>query len=314
MAESGKMPIDIPFGKCASTEVFIKQEEDGIGMAQEDVRTHIGNPLHLQWAKIPKHHFSTIEGRTAHPILGTPGGDLAEWLIACAMYEGLVNKELAAADVERFFRIYLKATSKMSFYYSTDRKSTELLGRIMRIDRLDLTDTPANEEEKALFLENVVLAGNLGSEHFKLLIERPNRYNTRKELVKHCIAAYFKVLWDKSAQPPIWQKLRLVTVEGHNQEKAFLKIKTAAECVANQVSPLIRPKGPEASAYVCHMQAVVAFRAELANFFADQDPKIDAAKMLESMNELGNRHLSKTIENVARTQQKKLPIWEVTLQ
>ena len=41
------------------------------------------------------------------------------------------------------------------------------------------------------------------------------------------IHGYFEILWDKTATPPVWQKLRLVTVEGQSMEKAFVKIDEA---------------------------------------------------------------------------------------
>merc|ERR1711988_134024 len=311
--ESGKIPVDIPFGKCAATEVRIKSEEEGVGLSIEDVRSHIGNPLKLQWAKVPKHHFSDIEGRTSHPILATPGGDLGEWVLALAIYEGLVNKELAINDVVRFFKLFLRSTGKMSFYFHTDRQSTEVLGKMLSIERLDLTDTPPNEDVKLSLLRKLTLPGNTGSEHFKLLLQNSYKYNVRKDLVKLVIEAFFRILWDKGASPPIWQKLRLVTLEGTSDEKAFLKIKVAAECVANQVAPLIKPKESDTSVYVVHRQAIEAFRKEVADFFADQDPKIDAEKFRLSMDELGDRHLEKDIEYLARTTEKRLPVWEVTI-
>merc|ERR1712188_153564 len=98
----------------------------------------------------------------------------------------------------------------------------------------------------------------------------------------HVVHAFFKTMWDKTAQPPVWQKLRLVTVEGQSQEKAFIKVKVAPECVANQVAPLIKPKTPEAAVYVAHRQAVEAFRKEISDFFADQDSNIDSEKFKES--------------------------------
>lgn len=311
--ESGKIPVDIPFGKCAATEVRIKSEEEGVGLSIEDVRAHIGNPLKLQWAKVPKHHFSDIEGRTSHPILATPGGDLGEWVLALAIYEGLVNKELAINDVIRFFKLFLRSTGKMSFYFHTDRQSTEVLGKMLSIERLDLTDTPPNEDIKLSLLRELTLPGNTGSEHFKLLLQNSYKYNVRKDLVKLVIEAFFRVIWDKQASPPIWQKLRLVTLEGTSDEKAFLKIKVAAECVANQVAPLIKPKESDTSVYVVHRQAIEALRKEVADFFADQDPKIDAEKFRLSMDELGDRHLEKDIEYLARTTEKRLPVWEVTI-
>ena len=311
--DSGKLPVDIPIGKCAATEIVVKQDETGTGMTLDEVKVHIGNPLKLQWAKVPKHHFSAVEGRTSHPILGTPGGDLGEWLIALSIYEGMTNHENTLSDVKRLLREYLRYTTKMSFYYNTDRTSTEKIGKIMSLDRLDLTETPMNDDIKQQLLHELVQASNVGSEHFRMLLEKWHKFNVRKELVVHCIHAFFEILWDKTAMPPVWQKLRLVTVEGQSQEKAFVKIDVSADCIVNQVAPLLRPRKEDASIYVAHHTSATIFRKEIADFFADSDSNIDAEKFHTGCNELGDRHLEKDIEYLARSANRQLPVYTVTL-
>jgi hypothetical protein len=59
----------------------------GIGYSQDEVRSIIGSPLFLSWTYIPEHHFSSIEGRTTAPILGIPGGDIAEFVNAIDVFE-----------------------------------------------------------------------------------------------------------------------------------------------------------------------------------------------------------------------------------
>ena len=54
-------------------------------------------------------------------------------------------------------------------------------------------------------------------------------------------------------------------------------------------------------------------RQELSNFFADQDPKVDSARFMDNMNELGNRHLEKDMEYLARSAEKKIPVWNVNI-
>lgn len=245
--------------------------------------------------------------------MATPGGDLNEFLIACAIYEGLTNKVLAQTDVDRFFRIYLKNTVKISFYYSSDRKAVENLGKLLRIERLDLTDSPPNQDMKNSLLKELTLPDNIGSEHFRKLMKKPDKYNTRKGLTEMVIRAFFKTIWDKAQVPPIQKKLRFVVLEGQNLEKAFVKIQTTADCANTGIAPLIAPKTSDSSMYVVHPQAVAVMRQELSNFFADQDPKVDSARFMDNMNELGNRHLEKDMEYLARSAEKKIPVWNVNI-
>ena len=80
-----------------------------------------------------------------------------------------------------------------------------------------------------------------------------------------------------------------------------------------QVAPLIRPRKEDASIYVAHKTSVEVFRKELANFFADMDSNIDAEKFKQGRNELGDRHLEKDIEYLARSANRQLPVYEVKL-
>ena len=81
----------------------------------------------------------------------------------------------------------------------------------------------------------------------------------------------------------------------------------------NEVAPLIRPRKEDASIYVAHKTSVEVFRKELANFFADSDSNIDAEKFKQGCNELGDRHLEKDIEYLARSANRQLPVYEVKL-
>ena len=55
------------------------------------------------------------------------------------------------------------------------------------------------------------------------------------------------------------------------------------------------------------------FRKEIADFFADSDSNIDAEKFHTGCNELGDRHLEKDIEYLARSANRQLPVYTVTL-
>ena len=293
--DSGKLPVDIPIGKCAATEIVVKQDETGTGMTLDEVKVHIGNPLKLQWAKVPKHHFSAVEGRTSHPILGTPGGDhLGEWLIALSIYEGMTNHENTLSDVKRLLREYLRYTTTMSFYYNTDRTSTEKIGKIMSLDRLDLTETPMNDDIKQQLLHELVQASNVGSEHFRMLLEKWHKFNVRKELVVHCIHAFFEILWDKTAMPPVAEaapRHRRGPVPG----KGLRQDHVSADCIVNQVAPLLRPRKEDASIYVAHHTSATIFRKEIADFSPTR-LEHRRREVPHRRNELGDRHMEKDIE------------------
>jgi hypothetical protein len=57
-----------------------------------------------------------------------------------------------------------------------------------------------------------------------LVLIQPREYDVRPGLVQNVIRAFFTMLWDKNE--PMGKKLRLVELDGVNQEKAVVKITT----------------------------------------------------------------------------------------
>ncbi len=104
----------------ASQHLQIAMKEDGTGMSPENIKKAVGNPLRVKWAKVKYHHFSDMSGRTQAAILALPGGDIAEFINALDAMEEMTNALMTNADCKNYLQAYMKYTSKISFYMSTD--------------------------------------------------------------------------------------------------------------------------------------------------------------------------------------------------
>lgn len=312
-----KLPMEIPFGKCAATEVTVAMKEDGTGMSPDNVRKAVGNPLRIKWAKVKYHHFSDMSGRTEAFILGIPGGDIAEFINALDAMEEMTNSIMSNSDCKSYLQGYLKYTSKISFYMNTDTQAVNLVSANVQLPNLDLRETPPDSELGRL-LNALTLPESNGCRVLRNMIMKPENYNLRHGLPQCAIRAFYEILWDK--QDDAGRKLRLVELEGQDAEKAVVKIKTSAACTNAGIHPLVQPKGNNVcdqngcgkSIFLTHQAAAEVMRNELAEFFAERDSRANSQRMLEILNANGQLYENRAIEYLARSDQ-QLPIYEVTV-
>lgn len=298
--------MEIPFGVCAATEVKVALKEAGNGLSEDDVKTAIGNPLKVKWAKVVYHHFSDWEGRTTAQIMGLPGGDIAEFINCLDAYEEMANTYVRDADAVRLLRKYLDETSKISFYMLTDTQAVTTLAKNVDIDNFDPRQTPRSNERSKI-LDGLVLPENIGSRFLRGMVVKPEDYDLRKGLAESAIRAFYEILWDKQASSS--KKLRLVEVDGPSREQAVVHLRTSSECTNNGIAPLIQPSAQDYAMYVIHQAAADVYRKDLGEFMADVSERVDASRMRDMMNANGEKYVNRAIQNLAYG----LPIYEASI-
>lgn len=84
---------------CDPSKIKLAQDKAGTGMSFDDVRNIIGHPSELTFVNVAEAHFSCMDGRIDEKILGTPGGDAGEFVLALhvcnlmnKVYEGMIGK------------------------------------------------------------------------------------------------------------------------------------------------------------------------------------------------------------------------------
>jgi len=301
-----KIPMEIPHGVCAATEVKIATKEAGNGLSEADVKTAIGNPLKVKWAKVVYHHFSDWEGRTTAQILGVPGGDIAEFVNCLDAYEEMTNTYVRDTDASRLLRKYLSETQKISFYMMTDTNAVSTLAKNVDIDNLDPRQTPQGNERSKI-LDGLVLPENIGCRFLRGMVVKPEDYDLRKGLAESAIRAFYTLMWDKGSQES--KKLRLVEVDGASREKAVVHLRTSSECTNNGIAPLVQPSSNDYAMYIVHEAAADVFRKDMAEFMADISERVDAARMRDMMNANGEKYVARAIQVLAYG----MPVYEVSI-
>ena len=113
---SGKGPF------CDPSKLKIRGEKAGIGASYDDVRNLVGNIEELNYVRVPEASFSCLDGRFNDPVLGTPGGDAGEFILALSVYEDLLGggRKLTQNSVDHFFSQYLMLMKPRKFLMCTD--------------------------------------------------------------------------------------------------------------------------------------------------------------------------------------------------
>lgn len=278
---------------CPVDEVDVvmdqKPEKVGDALEPQHIRSHIGDPSTLEWAHIGQHFFSDIDGRSEEKILATPGGDLAEFILALSAFEEETKTVLDQQTATGLMMDYISTMSRVKFFFDTSEHAFDNLTSAIGCRNLDISDPP--EEKKAQLLELITAPENVGSAHLKFMLMKTAEYQVRLELVQMGIRAFHQVMWNKTFEGH--EKICYILLKGAHKEKAFVNIQTGQHCQDQGLAPLISPQTCYNSMFLNHPEAVIKFRAELAHFLA-KDNKNVAQAMITKMNDKGTVQLAKT--------------------
>jgi len=283
--------------KVDEVSVVLDQKPEKVADAIDisTVRSHFGDPKTLEWAHIGQQFFSDIDGRSEEKILGTPGGDIAEFILALSSYEEETKGSIDQATATGLLMEYLKTMSRTKFYMSTSEHAHDNLTSASGCKNVEISDPP--EGIKAMLLEAVTQPDNVGCKHLKMMLSSPAEYQTRKEIVEIGIRSYYQVMWNKTFTGHT--KLCFIMLKGPHKEKAFVNVQAAQHCQDQGLAPLISPQACYGDMYINHPEAVIKFRAELANFLAQSNKPL-AQSIITRMNDKGTTQLAKTASKLLK--------------
>ncbi|MDQ3036844.1 MAG: rhodanese-like domain-containing protein [Myxococcota bacterium] len=292
-------------------------------LSLEAVREHIGDVRSVRWAKMAAlllhGRVSCVDGRDETGVIGTPGGDSGEMLLALAALERVTGRPLDASTTATLLHRRMDTFGR--FYMHTDtHAANELITALRRDGRFDaaiadvreamqwrrfLTSPP--EELRENLLEYLVQPAHVGCGHLKLMMQEHESYGARPALVQSTLRAFHRLRWNGAPEA------ELTPLPGGHGEGAVVNIRITGELRSFTPIPLVSPKGHGTQMFVNHPQVSELLRRELASFLCAQDDvmSIDASKcapLFEEMTALAGTQLGHTLGRLA----KGLPIYDVT--
>ena len=271
----------------------------------EDVRAHIADRDQVRMTKAATLLLhgtqACVDGRDAHAIVGTPGGDAGELVLALAAAEKLGSEPFSAQDVDRMFENYLEAFGH--FYLHTDSHAAERWLEAVGLEFEDHDDIEAllhapPAEHAQRLLDLVANPDYVGCGHLRLSLQFPEQYEVRPDLVRDVMSAYFRRLWKGD------QRLEFVVLEGDHAESAILQVEMGHKVHAYSKVPLVSPRVGDTEVFVVHPQVSAFIREQNAAFLLEEVPSLMASGVSESaflqtQQDLAGKQLTETVSRLA---------------
>jgi rhodanese-related sulfurtransferase len=291
-------------------------------IACADLEGHIGDPRAIRWRKLAallvNGRLSCVDGRDDSGVMGTPGGDAGELLLALGAVERVTGKRLDDATVERLLLRRLDTFGR--FYFHTDLTAGNALIASMRQDRrLDealsnvseplewrrfMTSPP--EEVRDIMLEHAIQPAHIGCGHVRLALQNPDRYGIRPALVESFLRAFLRLQWTGHDEN------ETAVLPGGHAEGAVVNIVVEHGVEAFSAIPLVSPMAAGSQMFVNHPQVSAFLRGQMSRFFARQADICSLGRggeqeLLGELSSLGDTQLGHTLAKLAPG----LPIFEI---
>jgi rhodanese-related sulfurtransferase len=289
---------------------------------EEKLHAHIGDPLSVRFVKMAAlllhSRQSCVDGRDDAGVIGTPGGDAGELLLALAAAEKLSGHTFTDADVKTLLHKRIDVFGR--FYLHSDLSTLNtLIGSLRKDSRLDDTlkgvfdalewrrfwKNPPQESREVL-LEHLLKPDHIGCGHLKLSAKESEAYGARPALVLAFFRAFFELRWEGV------DDAEFVPLAGGHQEGAVVNVRIAGHLRPYSLVPLVSPYCGGTQMFVNHPQVADFFRQELVGFLVEQECAplrgLDEGALLDEVRALGTRQMAATLSRLA----KGLPIFDVT--
>ncbi|GAB4200327.1 MAG: hypothetical protein OHK0013_11300 [Sandaracinaceae bacterium] len=292
-------------------------------VADDPVRARLSDPGRITWVPLSAilggGTEQCIDGRAAGPVVGTPGGDAGELVLALSAFEHTARARvpdeavapLLAAYAEGFGRFYLHtdthALERLGDDLANDPRFASVMPTLPHVTAVEgFVRRPPPELESAL-LEHLVASEHVGCGHLRLMLEHPAEYGVRRELVQAVLRESFRLGWSRP------ELLSFAVLEGAHTERAVARVWLDHSVHTYTLVPTFPASGADdASVFVAHPEVSAFLRGELGSFLVEHASTLGARApereaFQHELDALAERQISATLRHLAR----ELPVYDV---
>ncbi|MCB9644696.1 MAG: rhodanese-like domain-containing protein [Myxococcales bacterium] len=287
------------------------------------VDRHLGDPANVRWirmaALLMHGKRSCVDGRDEKGVIGTPGGDAGEFLLALAAAEKVTGQRIEETVLPDLLMAYMDAFGR--FYMHTDTHAANEMIRSIRQDPRLATQVPfmeRAEEWRAFFdsppqelreplLEHLSKPEHIGCGHLRLMMLHEEDYGIRRELIEAFLRTYHTSRWNWASD------LEFVVLGGAHNEGAVINVQINEDLQTFTKLPLVSPScGGLSQFFVNHPQVSDYMRHQTALFMLAQEKLLPLRSdhrdaFLEEIRRLSQVQMMNTLGYLA----KGLPVYEV---
>jgi len=299
---------------CRVNSVSVSTVAPSVGEAivtPKQLQAAFAHVATLEWAHIAQTSFSALDGRNDEKVLGTPGGDMGEFIQALNAYTKVSNKVLTEEEVEAVFDRYLKVMTRSKFFYETDERAYLRIAVATGCKNLHVSEMGSMRHKRAEYLSVIDTPEYIGDSFIRFLAQNGTDLGLVPAYVKSALTAYHNALWTKPSEKS--QKLCFLEMKGKpNTHAALVNILTPTFCVDQGLAPMASQQlACSAPVLINHPEAVKILRRELVSVFNyNTEPKVDPRDVLAAYNAIAQENLEKYWALVGEG----LPIYNVEFQ
>ncbi len=280
----------------------------------EDIERHVGDPMSLRWVKLAamlvSGRRSCVDGRDDSGVIGTPGGDAGEFLVAASALERVSGRLLGDDDVRTLMLRWIDAFGR--FYLHSDVSASNTIIQAMRADRR-LDAALANvfeplewrrfwrsppEDVRPVLLEHSLVPAHIGCGHLRLTMLRSEQYGVRRALVESFYRAFWTLRWDGIDEN------ELAVLPGGHAEGAVVRVLLDEGVEAFSRVPLVSPMAEGSQMFLAHPQVIGYLRGLAVRFLARQRDVVSLAPggeeaLAETLGAMADAQLGITLSHLA---------------
>jgi rhodanese-related sulfurtransferase len=292
----------------------------GDQLGAQQILEHVGDPGAVRWVKLAAFLLhgkrSCVDGRDDHGVIGTPGGDLGELLLALSCVEDLRGEplgdaevcEVLVAHVDTFGRFYLHSDMHAMNRVIVEgfRTDPRIAPHITHVfEPLEWRQWLASPPEalRPALVDHLVKAENLGCGHLKFACSSPE-YGVRPGLAAALLRAFFELRWAGAPET------EFVILGGDHVEGAVVQVLVDGPLRSYTRIPLVSPQVDGLQMFVAHPEVTAHLRAEGAAFLVERGlvPADAEGALAAAITAKGDRQLAATLGRLA----KGLPVYRIT--
>jgi hypothetical protein len=231
-------------------------------ITQKELEAHFSADKNLRWVKLKDLESEVpeqcVDGRCEQGIIGTPGGNMGEFILMLEAAEKITGKILDTKTVQVVFNQYLRRFG--AFYLHTDTHALEHLSNHLDhsivISETTLTTPP--QSLRPTLLKFLLKPESIGCGHLKLMLLHPDEYQVRSRLIISALKAYYLALWSG-------HKLTYVVLDHDHHESAVVAVTVPDTVLTPQTQiPTVAPMHDNRQVFVYHPQAIEYLRRQIA--------------------------------------------------
>jgi rhodanese-related sulfurtransferase len=289
----------------------------GAKLTAAQISDHVGEPTSVRWVKLGAFLLhgkrSCVDGRDSAGVIGTPGGDAGELLLALAAIERAEGKQFSTADVEgllldtidTFGRFYMHSDLAalddiIAAYRKDPRIAPHVVGIDSAADWITFHQRPPEAARDAV-LEYLVRPDNMGCGHLRLAMTEDS-YHVRRELTRSFLSAFHRLRWSGAPE------LEWIVLGGAHAEGAVVNITVEGALHSYTRIPLVSPNVGGVQMFVNHPQVTSYLRRELAASLCEAGAcSLTDTALMAAIEHLGSLQAAQTLGRLA----KGLPVFEI---